>query len=624
MAEKQPVTEVDALTKINAPYIAGDRPPEIDVIGEPRNIIEYAAGTLNQLLGLFNLRRTMDTVRKSPEDFDYSKYLGRISGKMWEFYGQQTKMEYDRKTRYRDYSQMAVHPIIAGALQLYTDDATQVSPQTGKTIWVESADSKYADTLNRMFSEVGMEDRIWDWVFTLAMYGDFIPHLITAEGKGIMAVEDDLHPGDIDRVELNGKLIGFMCRVIDDRIMKPWDFVHFRHMTTWRRDWRVIEYNQMNKAYQKGNKMRITTHYGNSIIEPPRSVFKQLKLLEDTLILARLSKSVLQRVYIVNGGNSTPQVVMRMVEAIKRELKSREAIDYTNKTYDSQYNPIGVNEDIVVPTLGEKGSIDVKEIGGNVDIKAIVDVDYMRKQLFGALMIPPAFLGYADDLPGSLGESALVRLEIRYARSVKRLQRALRVGLKRMCQIHLALNDMYPDPEAFEVMMESISSAEDEERKSVLEKSADVVQKLVGVLKDMGYDPINREYILSYLIDAGLLPLYNISVEDIAGAIAEDLGPAGKGKAAPSEINPADILGPEAPAEGAPEGTETAAEPDAPGESVKQKRKRRFTKEFKKDPLIESADFNAWLPVKSCEGMKQVLADRRKFYDDIDKAMTRQ
>ena len=480
------------------------------------------ANILGNILRIFGLRKTQQVINtKELGEFDYEKYLGKIYGRLWEFYGQMTKIEYERKARYRDYSQASSHPIISGVLNLYADDATQVSNLTGRSVWVVSVEKRYEDLLNRMFAEIGIEERIWDWAFTLAMYGDFFPHLIIREGYGVMGVEDDIHPGDVDRLEISGRLLGFRCPALSDGIMRPWEFVHFRHMTTWRRDWRTIEYAQAQKTYAKRLKVRPTAHYGSSVIEPARAVFKQLKLLEDTLVLARMAKSVIQRIYVVQGGNAPAKTVMAMVDAIKKELKQREAINLVEQMYKSEYNPISVNEDIIIPVLGEKAGIDVKEIGGDVDIRAIKDIDYMRKELFGALMVPPAFLGFTEEPPTGLGESSLVRLEIRYARSVKRLQRALRAGIKRICQIHLALNGQIADPELFDVEMESISTAEEEEKKSILDKSADVVIKIIDMLKNVGYEEVNKKYLLKYLIDSGLVPLHDIDLDELEKKVEE-------------------------------------------------------------------------------------------------------
>ena len=134
------------------------------------------------------------------------------------------------------------------------------------------------------------------------------------------------------------------------------------------------------------------------------------------------------------------------------------------------------------------------------DIRWIKDVDELRNQLACALKVPLQLLGgYQEELPSSLGQSSLERLDIRFARQSRRIQRALINGITRMVQIHLAYQGIDPDLNLFQVQMAETSTAEEEELKNALDKGVDVVGKLSEYVETMFGPDVNKEELFDYL-----------------------------------------------------------------------------------------------------------------------------
>jgi len=193
------------------------------------------------------------------------------------------------------------------------------------------------------------------------------------------------------------------------------------------------------------------------------------------------------------GAASDPKSAAETVLAMK-DLLTQQIGMRLGESLESQFSPMSGSEDVFLPVFGERGDVTIDKLGGEVDVRAIVDVDYLRKKMFGGLHVPAAFLGFSDDLPGSLGESALVRLAIQYARAVKRLQRGVVQGLTRLLQIHLAYKKIDPDPKRFSIEMDIISTAEEEERKSSLTSAISVAGSLTDLNKAMGLKMPVKEY----------------------------------------------------------------------------------------------------------------------------------
>jgi hypothetical protein len=153
----------------------------------------------------------------------------------------------------------------------------------------------------------------------------------------------------------------------------------------------------------------------------------------------------------------------------------------SQKEWRDKFQPILAQaEDLFVP-VSEDVDVMMEKMGGEPDIKAIVDIDLLTNQLLGALRTSKSMLGITDDLPGSIGEGAANRISINFAKSAERLQSGTRQGIKRLCQIHLAYRKLNPDPSRFEVNFADISSAEEEELKNALSSGMDVVEKLMDV-----------------------------------------------------------------------------------------------------------------------------------------------
>lgn len=255
----------------------------------------------------------------------------------------------------------------------------------------------------------------------------------------------------------------------------------------------------------------------NSLLLNAIPVYKRLRLAEDSVLLARLSKGLLRYLYKVKVDGTNLEAVAEIMDEYTATLKQARALDTTSgsENFDSKYNPMAVNEDIVLPVWGDAGDLSVEKLGGEPDIRWIKDVEDLRNQLSVALRVPLQLLGgFTKDLPSSLGTSALERIDIRFARASRRLQRSVLDGIKRMCQIHLAYMGMDPDPSLFEVNMAETSSAEEEELKDALDKGVDVVDKLSDLIAKHTGDRVDKLELLDYLnqkiLKLGDLDLYSM------------------------------------------------------------------------------------------------------------------
>ena len=265
---------------------------------------------------------------------------------------------------------------------------------------------------------------------------------------------------------------------------------------------------------------RLTSKYGTSILLDALPTWKRLRMAEDSLLLARLNKGVLKYVWkIAVGQNQNPESVANLIDSYIDELRRARALDTTTgaSNYQDRFNAMASTEDLIIPVWGETNNVALEKLGGDVDIKWIVDIEELRNQLATALRVPLGLLsGYSKDgQPGGLGQASIERMDIRFARQARRLQRALINMLTRMAQIHLSYQGIDPDLSLFKIQMTETSTAEEEELKAALDKGVDVVDKLSDfVIKCLGEVDTDKKALLDYL-NKKFLKLNDMDVEKL-------------------------------------------------------------------------------------------------------------
>jgi len=479
-----------------------------------------------------NLTLTPDQVTKAAQ-------LGAMFGDMSAMMAHQTLINFERVNIYREVDRALTHPIMGAAAEYYAETATSYNRVQNATVWIDSESRDYRDKLTKMLESINIEERIFDWAYSTASFGDLFVKVNARPGIGIVSVDDDDHPANTSRVDYEGRLIGFFKTPLGSttsietaKLLPPWEYTHLRLLGVKKK--RPMYDDPMYSEYRTITVMvpetkQLTSKYGTSILLNGLPIYKRLRLAEDSLMMARLSKGVLKYIYKVKVTGSNFEAVNAMVEQYKVLLKRARAMNtnpnssfFSDKPWD-----LAVNEDIILPVFGETNDITFDKIGGETDIHWIADIEELRNQLAIALRVPLQLLGgYIEELPGSLGKSSADNLDIRFARSARRLQRAQIEGIKRLCQIHLAYLNMNPDASLFNVNMAETSTAEEAELRDALDKSADVVDKLAKLIIDYGDPTISRNKLLDYL-NKKLLKLNDLDLESLCTKVASKIGEAG-------------------------------------------------------------------------------------------------
>ncbi|NBP56151.1 hypothetical protein EBU71_06375 [bacterium] len=140
----------------------------------------------------------------------------------------------------------------------------------------------------------------------------------------------------------------------------------------------------------------IVTH--NSLLEPARRIWRQLMMMEDSMLVYRVVRSPERRVFYIDVGNVAPNDVPSYMEAVKQTMRSRDVVDRTNGRMDQRYNPLSIDEDYFIPVRGGQTGTKIETLAGGQNATAVDDIKYLQQKLFAAIQVPKPYLNFDENL----------------------------------------------------------------------------------------------------------------------------------------------------------------------------------------------------------------------------------
>lgn len=448
------------------------------------------------------------------EDKRLIKRIGLTFGMVRRDLLKDIQVQYDRMSLYHQIERALEHWLVGAAAELYASYCTVFSSLHNATVWITSESSTYHRELTKLLDRIGIEEKIFDWAYSTGTYGDLFVQVNGIPGKGIVSINDSGHPLNMSRVDHEGILIGYyktpLGQIADrQRLLAPWEYVHFRLLGGKKKrprfgDPMYAEFRTMHLLVGMDIK-QVTTRYGTSLLLNALPSYRRLRLAEDSLLLARLSRGIIRYIWKLKVDSTNMESVGELVDQYSSVLREARAWNTSSSepNFESKENPMAVIEDLFLPVWDNVGDLTFDKIGGEADIRWIRDIEDLRNQLAASLRVPVPLLGaYLKEATGALGSQAIEKLDINFARVGRKLQRAVRNGIKRICQIHLAYMNMDPDPNLFDVQMPEMSTAEEESLKESLKDGMDVVDQVMTTiekLEEEGNTKYDKAEIFNYL-----------------------------------------------------------------------------------------------------------------------------
>jgi hypothetical protein len=357
---------------------------------------------------------------------------------------------------YTDYEVMDQDAIINSALDIYADE-TVMKDDFGDVLRITSNNENIKKILHNLFYDVlNVEFNLWPWVRNMCKYGDVYLKLDVTEEVGVINVTplsayeiireegtDVENPYHVQFKQLGGGNITY----------ENFEIAHFRLLT----DSNFLP-------------------YGRSMIEGGRKVWKQLTLMEDAMLIHRIMRAPEKRIFKIDVGNIPPNEVDNYMQKIINQMKKTPYVDQQTGDYNLKFNMQNMLEDYFLPVRGGQSGTEIDTLAG-MEFTGIDDIEYLRNKMMAALKVPKAFIGYEE---GISGKATLAAEDVRFARTIERIQRIIISELHKIAIIHLAAQG-FEDAELvdFELSMTSPSTVYEQEKLTLYNTKVDLAGSMM-------------------------------------------------------------------------------------------------------------------------------------------------
>jgi hypothetical protein len=391
---------------------------------------------------------------------------------------------------YTDYEAMDTDAIISSALDIYSDEST-LKNDTGDVLTIRTDNDNIRKILHNLFYDIlNIEYNLWPWVRNLCKYGDFYLYLDVKEGLGVTNVVP-FSPYEMQREEGTDPEHIYMTKFIYEGPLGKGEFQNYE----------IAHFRLMGDTN--------FLPYGKSMLEGARKLYKQLVLMEDAMLIHRIMRAPEKRVFKVDIGNIPPGEVDQYIQSMMNKMKKVPIVDENTGQYNLRFNMQNLLEDYYLPVRGSQSATNIETLPG-LQYQAIEDVEYLKSKIFAALKIPKAFLGYDETTEG---KATLAALDIRFARTIERIQRIVLSELTKIAIVHL-YSQGYENADLvnFELNLTSPSIVYEQEKVALMKERVDLASQLIE----------NKLFSLKYIY-ANIFNLTDDQAEFEKNEILEDI-----------------------------------------------------------------------------------------------------
>ena len=373
---------------------------------------------------------------------------------------------------YSDYEVMDTDPIIASALDIIADEATVKNDQN-EILAIQSSDENIQRVLYNLFYDVlNIEFNLWSWTRNMVKYGDFFLKLEISEKFGVYNVlpytvyhmirregEDPDNPSKVlFQLDPDGLASSQSTNYLPKRKSNE----------------RVIDFDNYEIAHFRLISDTSYLPYGRSYLEPARKIYKQVTLMEDAMLIHRIMRAPEKRMFYINVGNVPPNEVEQFMQKTINSMKKTPYVGEDGQ-YNLKFNMQNMMEDFYLPVRGGDTSTRIETTKG-LEYDGTTDVMYLLNKMFAALKIPKAYFGYEGELSG---KATLAAEDIRFARTVERIQKIMESELTKIALVHLYSQGFTGESLTnFEIKLTTPSIIFEQEKVALLKEKVDLAAQM--------------------------------------------------------------------------------------------------------------------------------------------------
>ena len=420
-------------------------------------------------------------------------------------YSQAIYYEPTRLASFYDYESMEYTPEISAALDIYGEEST-TADENGFMLQIYSESKRIKSILTDLFNNnLDVNTNLPMWVRNTCKYGDNFVYLKLDSDKGVIGCMQ-LPNIEIERLERgmaarinnaeepgNAKGLRFQWKV-KDMEFNSWEIAHFRLL---------------------GDDRKLP--YGTSMLEKARRIWKQLLLSEDAMLIYRTSRAPERRVFKIFVGNMDDKDVEPYVQRVANKFKRDQIVDSKTGNVDLRYNQMAVDQDYFIPVRDPAAPNPIETLAGAQNLGEIADIEYIQKKLLTALRVPKAFLGFEE--PVGEGKN-LSLMDIRFARTINRIQKCMIAELNKIAIIHLFLLGFEDELSNFTLSLTNPSTQADLLKVEAWKEKVALYKEAVTAIEGIAPTSVTwaKKHVLGFSDDEIKLDLQQQRIEKAVGA----------------------------------------------------------------------------------------------------------
>lgn len=450
-----------------------------------------------------------------------------------------TQVSRSRNEIYNVLDDMGNDSTLAAVLETYAEDATETNDQ-GNIVWCESPDADASAFVTYLLNALNVDKNIYKWTYSLCKYGDVYLRLYReseyddllfdkpkskrrADGKAnlnedvkikfygkndnyVHYLEMAPNPAQVFELTRFGKTSAYIKTDIqtqsgnsaealavanilnryrfnknDVELYAPTEFVHAALEDN---SSRTPEEVELFIGGDNDKSLTYSVKRGQSLLYSTYKIWRQLMLLENSVLLNRVTQSSIVRVIGVEVGDMPKENVQPHLMNIKQLIEQKAAYD-VGKSMNEYTNPGPIVNNVYVPTRNQQGVITTSQIGGDVKIGDLADLSYYQDKLFGNLRVPKQYFGVTDDNAGFSGGESLSIISSRYAKMIKRIQNTMIQMLTDAINLILidTGNEAYINK--FTLKMQAPTTQEEVDRRDNLSNKVGLVRDIMDTVADI-------------------------------------------------------------------------------------------------------------------------------------------
>jgi hypothetical protein len=387
-------------------------------------------------------------------------------------YSQAIYYEPSRLSSQYDYESMEYTPEISAALDIYAEESTTTN-EDGFILQIYSESKRIKSVLADLFNNsLDINTNLPMWTRNTCKYGDNFVYLKLDPEKGIVGCQQ------LPTIEIERHEVGVTAKIsvdITQELEKDKKALHF----TWKNKNMEFQSWEVGHFRLLGDDRKLP--YGTSMLEKARRIWKQLLLSEDAMLIYRTSRAPERKLFKVFVGNMNDDDVEAYVNRVANKFKREQVVDSKTGNVDMRFNQMAVDQDYFIPVRDPAAPDPITTLPGATNLSEIADIEYIQKKLLTALRVPKAFLGFEE----VVGDGKNLSLQdIRFARTINRIQKSMIAELNKIAIVHLFLLGFEDELQNFTLGLTNPSTQAD------LLK-IDVWKEKVLLYKDLVTDPGN-------------------------------------------------------------------------------------------------------------------------------------